>query len=278
MTEQEYSPGRGLSEYPRPSLAVDVAAFTYSRAFKELKLLVIPSDDGGWRLPGSFVQEDERLRDAVTRTMATKVGIKSNRATLLEVFDSPGRDPRGWVVTVAHLLVIPEEDVLLPSSLNARWVGIDPLPQLQGDHAEIVRVALEKLRKEYEIDQRIVKEGEETPSRTSIPRNVYAGKPDPEGFFSKEFTLRELQTLHETVAGRAFLSPRLIMSSTLYSAPRVSSPDRVPSSKTPRTSSATGTLRDTFRRLMEPQLEPVGTNEGTLGSRGAPSRTWIVAD
>lgn len=269
MTSQDYSPGRAWSEYPRPSLAVDVAAFTYSRAFKELKLLVIPSDDGGIRLPGAFVQEDERLRDAVSRTMATKVGIKSNRATLLDVFDAPGRDPRGWVVTVAHLLVIPEEDVQLPASLNARWVSVDPLPRMQGDHAEIVHVALERLRKEYEIDQRIVKEGDEVPLRTSIPRNVYAGKPDPEGFFSKPFTLRELQTLHETVADRPFLSPRVLMSTVNYS-PGVG--------KTSRPSSATGTLRDTFRRLMEPQLEAVGTNEGTIGSRGAPSRTWIVAD
>lgn len=277
MSEQDYSPGRKLSEYPRPSLAVDVAAFTYSRAFKELKVLVIPGDDGGWRLPGSFVHENEQLRDAVTRTMATKVGIKSNRATLLDVFDAPDRDPRGWVITVAHLLVIPEEDVLLPSSLNARWAGIDPLPQLQGDHAEIVRVALEKLRKEYEIDQRIVKEGDETPTRTSIPRNVYAGKPDPEGFFSKEFTLRELQTLHETVAGRVFLSPKTIVVERQMMAPPNSFSTSSPSSIR-RPSSSTGTLRDTFRRLMEPQLEPVGTNEGTLGSRGAPSRTWIVAD
>jgi ADP-ribose pyrophosphatase YjhB (NUDIX family) len=276
MTEQDYSPGRELADYPRPSLAVDVAAFTYSRAFKELKLLVIPADDGGYRLPGSFVQRDEQLRDAVTRTMATKVGIKSNRATLLDVFDTPGRDPRGWVVTVAHLLVVPEEDVSLPATYGARWISVEPRPRLQGDHDEIVHVALEKLRKEYEIDQRIVKEGSETMLRTSIPRNVYAGKPDPEGFFSKEFTLRELQTLHETVASRPFLSPRLSVM-TMYSAPSSGAMSSSPG-RSPRTSSATGTLRDTFRRLMEPQLEPIGTNEGQLGSRGAPSRTWIVAD
>ena len=265
MTEPDYSPGRDLRDYPRPSLAVDVAAFTYSRAFRELKVLAIPAADGGFRLPGAFVQQDERLRDAVARTMATKVGIKTNRATLLDVFDEPGRDPRGWVISVAHLLVIPEDDVMLPSMFNGKWLAIDPLPSLQGDHVEIVRAALEKLRVEYEIDQRIVKERSESLSPSSIPRNVYAGKPDPEGFFSKPFTLRELQTLHETVAGRQFLSPK--SSITLYSSPSASRP-----------SSSAGTLRDTFRRLMEPQLDAVGTNEGQIGSRGAPSRTWVVAD
>lgn len=277
MNEQDYSPGRDLSEYPRPSLAVDIAAFTYARQFRELKVLVIPSDDGGFRLPGSFVQRDERLRDAVTRTMATKVGIKSNRATLLEVFDSPGRDPRGWVISVAHLLVIPEDDVNTSMMFSGKWVPVELLPRLQGDHNEIVEGALEKLRKEYEIDQRIVKEQTEEVTKTSIPRNVYAGKPDPEGFFSKPFTLRELQTLHETVAGRPFLSPRASLTSmTLYSAPKFSGDGAPPT--TSRPSASTGTLRDTFRRLMEPQLDAVGTNEGQIGSRGAPSRTWIVAD
>lgn len=279
MPEQDYSPGRKLSEYPRPSLAVDVAAFTYARDFRELKLLVIRSDDGGYRLPGSFVREGERLTSAVSRTLATKVGIKAQRPQLLEVFDEPDRDPRGWVITVAHLLVIPEDDVHISIDHDARWVGTETLPRLQGDHNAIVHAALEKLRKEYEIDQRLVKENFERPSETSIPRNVYAGKPDPEGFFSKPFTLRELQYLHEAVAGRPFMSFK-------PSRPRTSLPTAVGDVHTsmlysePRTSSrgerlSTGSLRDTFRRLMEPQLEPHGVQEG---SRGAPSRTWTVAD
>lgn len=285
MTAQDYSPGRELSDYPRPSLAVDVAAFTYSRNFRELKLLVIRSDDGGFRLPGSFVRENEQLTETVSRTMASKVGLKSQRATLLSVFDRPGRDPRGWVITIAHLLVVPEDDVETSIDVNARWVNTDVLPPLQGDHTEIVRAALEKLRVEYEIDQRLVKENFERPTETSMPRNVYAGKPDPEGFFSKPFTLRELQVLHETVAGRQFMStkpsrPRTSLPTAvgdiaemgemrLYSAPPPVSRGGGGSGMT------TGSLRDTFRRLMEPQLAPRGVKEG---SRGAPSRTWIVAD
>lgn len=269
MTELDYTPGRALGDYPRPSLAVDIAAFTYSRDFRELKVLVIRGDDGEFRLPGAFVRHEERLSDAVLRTMATKAGIKPKSPILLDVFDEPGRDPRGWVVTVAHLLVVPEEDVTAPSNRDARWIGVDPLPRLIGDHAAILGVALEKLRREYEIDQRLVKENFSPATETSIPRNVYAGKPDPEGFFSKPFTLRELQALHETVAGRQFLSPKSQM-------PSQSSELKWDSMSYRKPTSASGTLRDTFRRLMEPQLREVGTNESSLSTRGAPSRTWLV--
>jgi ABC-type multidrug transport system fused ATPase/permease subunit len=137
----------------------------------------------------------------------------------------------------------------------AKWFPIHASPNLQGDHNVIVNAALEKLRREYEIDQTLVKR--KPVSQTSgRPRNIYAGGPDPEYFFSRPFTLRELQVLHETVAGRVFLS----------------------SSSSGSSMKTTSTLRDTFRRLMEPQLNEVGTNEGTAGSRGAPSRTWIHRD
>lgn len=291
MSEQNYSQSDKLSDYPRPSVAVDVAAFTYSRDFNQLSFLAINNDSGGFRLPGSFLRENEQLAHAVTRTMAEKVGMKTNRPTLLEVFDQPGRDPRGWVITIAHLLVVPESEAQHLNRNLAKWIPVHLMPDLQGDHDAIVESALERLRVEYEIDQSLVKDrgvSSETarmlrssefremqsemppyelqfasvnfsapPKKSRIPRNVYSGKPDPEGFFSQPFTLRELQSLHEVVAGRVFLSPK-------------------PKTLDSTSGLTTSTLRDTFRRLMEPQLSEAGTNEGSFSTRGAPSRTWRV--
>lgn len=254
MNDSVYSPGRNLSDYPRPSVAVDVAAFTYSREVSQLLLLLIDGEAGP-RLPGAFVREHEQLADTVERCMMTKAGIKGAKGTLLGVFDLPDRDPRGWVLTAAHLMVVPETEAQRYDRTIAKWFPIHAIPHLQGDHNDIVDAALEKLRKEYEIDQTLVK-GKPISQTSGRPRNIYAGKPDPEYFFSKPFTLRELQVLHETVAGRVFLSSS-------------------PSTSMTRT---TSTLRDTFRRLMEPQLDEFGTNEGTIGSRGAPSRTWLHRD
>jgi 8-oxo-dGTP diphosphatase len=253
MNDSVYSPGRNLAEYPRPSVAVDVAAFTYSREVSQLLLLLIDGEDGP-RLPGAFVREREPLDMTVERCMMSKAGIKGARGTLLGIFDEPDRDPRGWVLTAAHLMVVPETEAQRYDRTSAKWFPVHTIPALQGDHNAIVNAALDKLRKEYEIDQTLVK-GRPSVRSSGSPRNIYAGKPDPEYFFSKPFTLRELQVLHETVAGRIFLSGTSMS-----------------------TSRTTGTLRDTFRRLMEPQLDEVGTNEGTFGSRGAPSRTWIHRD
>jgi ADP-ribose pyrophosphatase YjhB (NUDIX family) len=250
MDDKVYSPGRDLSEYPRPSVAVDVAAFTYSRESSELLVLLIDGENGP-RLPGAFVREREPLAQTVERCMMSKAGIKGARGTLLAIFDDPDRDPRGWVLTAAHLMVVPENEAQRYDRSRARWYPTHVNLSLQGDHTKIVRAATEKLRQEYEIDQTLVK-GRPSRRSSGSPRNIYAGKPDPEYFFSRPFTLRELQVLHETVAGRRFMS-----SSSL------------PTSRT------TGTLRDTFRRLMEPQLDEVGTTEGLSGSRGAPSRTWL---
>lgn len=252
MNDSVYSPGRDLSEYPRPSVAVDVAAFTYSREVGQLLVLLVEGEHGP-RLPGAFVRERERLDSTVERVMMSKAGVKGAKATLLGIFDEPDRDPRGWVLTAAHLLVVPETDAQRYDRSRAKWYPIHAVPALQGDHNAIYDAAVEKLRVEYEIDQTRIKSKPVSLS-TGRPRNVYAGKPDPEHFFSKPFTLRELQTLHEVVAGRVFVS------------------------SSSRMTSSTATLRDTFRRLMEPQLDEVGTNEGTIGSRGAPSRTWIHRD
>jgi ADP-ribose pyrophosphatase YjhB (NUDIX family) len=250
MNDNVYSPGRDLADYPRPSVAVDVAAFTYSRQMSQLMLLLIDGENG-LRLPGAFVREREPLAQTVERCMMSKAGVKGARGTLLGIFDEPDRDPRGWVLTAAHLMVVPETDAQRYDRSRANWLPIHANLELQGDHNAIVRAAIEKLRQEYEIDQTLVK-GRTSGRSSGNQRNIYAGKPDPEYFFSTPFTLRELQVLHETVAGRPFMS-----SSSLS------------------TSRTSGTLRDTFRRLMEPQLDEVGTNEGAFNSRGAPSRTWI---
>jgi hypothetical protein len=44
---------------------------------------------------------------AVTRSLTQKAGVTGSHPTQLAVFDDPPRDERGWVLSVAHLAVIP---------------------------------------------------------------------------------------------------------------------------------------------------------------------------
>jgi len=53
------------------------------------------------------LHEGERLADAVTRSLTQKAGVTGGHPAQLAVFDDPHRDERGWVLSVAHLAVIP---------------------------------------------------------------------------------------------------------------------------------------------------------------------------
>jgi 8-oxo-dGTP diphosphatase len=96
-----------LAAFPRPSLAVDPAIL----GVDEGRLITLlwrrenPPNEGAWALPGVFVNESESLEDAVARGLSTKAGISDSvRTHQILTWNKPGRDPRGWVVTVAYLV------------------------------------------------------------------------------------------------------------------------------------------------------------------------------
>ncbi|MFV0633429.1 NUDIX hydrolase [Demequina sp.] len=208
MTEFRDTSGRALSDYPRPSVAVDTAVLTVADGSLSV-LLVDDSRDGSRRLPGTFLHEGEVLADAVRRSLANKAGLAGLEPAQLRVFDAIGRDSRGWVISVAHLAAAPA--ALLGS---ATLVPVTDAGPLAFDHREILSLAVARLRADY------------------------AKNPDPWGLLgSAPFTLLELERLHRAV-----------------------DPDR-PGGK------------DTFRRLMEPQLTDTGTlDQGTVGK---PARLFV---
>ena len=125
------SSGARLADYPQPSVAVDTAVLTLApRAHPargapphRLSVLLVRRPEGvdgpQWALPGTFLHQGERLADAVTRSLAQKAGVTGGHPAQLAVFDDPHRDERGWVLSVAHLAVIPYAVYLL--GVIARW-------------------------------------------------------------------------------------------------------------------------------------------------------------
>src|SRR3954451_19201338 len=96
--------GKALTDYPRPSVAVDTAVLTVQG--DQLKVLVVAHDKAPgfeWALPGTFLHEREQLADAVLRSLVDKAHISGRLPRQLYVFDDPARDPRGWVLSVAHV-------------------------------------------------------------------------------------------------------------------------------------------------------------------------------
>ena len=201
--------GRALTDYPQPSVAVDTAVLTVTG--DELGVVLV-SGGAGPALPGTFLHASETLADAVLRSLRDKAGLEGLAPRQLHVFDRPDRDSRGWVLSVAHRVVVPDRMLTLRNPA----ASVVPLERalaqpLAYDHAEIIRLAVRSLRDDY------------------------ADSPDPEHLLAEPFTLRELQRVHEAVAG----------------AP-------VP--------------RDAFRRAMEPRLRETG--ELARGGRGKPARLF----
>lgn len=123
-----------------PSLTADSVVVTEDG---ELLLVLRGSEPfgGRWALPGGFVDPNERAKAAGARELREETGLELTPERLVGVYDKPGRDPRGWTVSVAHLAVVPEalEATGGDDAAEARWWRLDELPlPLAFDHELII--------------------------------------------------------------------------------------------------------------------------------------------
>lgn len=171
--------GKTLLDYPRPSVAVDTALLTVHDG--GLKVLLVPraGEGAGWALPGTFLHAGERLADAVLRSLREKAGVTGRAPQQLHVFDEPGRDARGWVLSAAHVDIAPFGEIPAGAKLISLTAfdetNEEQVPGLPYDHAQIIDYAVAQVRSQYRVS------------------------PDPGGLLTPPFTLKELRELHEAV-------------------------------------------------------------------------------
>ena len=177
--------GRSLSEYPRPSVAVDTALMTVAPGDADEApylgvLLVRRSVKPEWALPGTFLHEGETLVAAVRRSLGEKASVTGREPQQLHVFDDPARDDRGWVLSVAHLDVLAFDELeALRRPSDTRIARVPTKLRLPYDHASIIELAVERLRREYRAT------------------------PDPRHLLPNAFTIADLRIVHEAIAGTA---------------------------------------------------------------------------
>ncbi|MDL9946911.1 NUDIX hydrolase [Gordonia sp. ABSL11-1] len=174
-----------LSDFPRPSVAVDIAVLTV--VDRELQVVVQRTPNGGApALPGRFVRDRHTVNETVREVLELKLGLSPDhvRPHLLAVFSDPDRDPRGWTISIAHAVALPPDELsdvvgeLEPVSDDGRLASGE---RLLYDHDEIIAAATDNLRDRYE------------------------DRPDPDNLLHQPYTLSELRELHEAILGRRLM-------------------------------------------------------------------------
>ena len=178
----------------------DIAVFTiiseevgpYKPPKKTLKLMLIkraeanseghPTIEGGkWALPGGFVQEDETAYEAAVRELEEETSVNGLKIKHFGVYDKIGRDKRGWIISNAHYVIVPENFLdnrrAADDAVEVELFDMDEVSQLDiaFDHRKIIDDALWFIKKDMSI--------------TTLAKN----------FLPKEFVLSELQGVLLTV-------------------------------------------------------------------------------
>jgi 8-oxo-dGTP diphosphatase len=164
------------------SFAVTVDLVMLTIRDGELNVLLIdraiPPFQGGKALPGGFVLPEEDLGDAAERELVEETGVPSKgHLEQLGSYGAPGRDPRGRVVTVAYLALVPDAPSPRAGSdaAAANWVPVPHVRELAFDHDRILADGIERARAKLEY----------TPLAAA--------------FCPPEFTINELRQVYEAV-------------------------------------------------------------------------------
>jgi 8-oxo-dGTP diphosphatase len=129
-------------DYARPAVTVDIVVVT--REKRPQVLLIRRKHEpfaGCWALPGGFVDEGETLVQAARRELHEETGLRLSRLEQLFTFGDPGRDPRGWTVSVAFITQVDAKKVKAVAADDAAEVGwhlVDRPPALAFDHRTIL--------------------------------------------------------------------------------------------------------------------------------------------
>ncbi|MFF6898709.1 NUDIX hydrolase [Streptomyces hydrogenans] len=173
---------------PSVLLTVDLVILTLRDS--RLHVLLVERGEDPFRgmlaLPGGFLSHDgEEILDAAHRELSEETALTSGWVHLeqLAVYGSSGRDPRGRVVSVAHLAIAPglPDPVAGTDATDAAWIPAEAVlsgeAPLAFDHHRIATDGIER-------------------ARTKIEFSALAT-----AFCGESFTIAELQQVYEAVWG-----------------------------------------------------------------------------
>lgn len=189
--------GYSSKEYVTPDgYTSDIAVFTIELHYLEehkppkanLKLMLIQRAEknsegkpniqaGKWALPGGFVQPTETAQEAAVRELSEETSVRNIHLQHFGVYDKPGRDKRGWIISNAFYAIVTEdylkERKAADDAQNVQLFTFEEIRNLElaFDHETIIADAFEKIKRDL-LQTTVAKE-----------------------FLPSEFTLSELRSV-----------------------------------------------------------------------------------
>ena len=98
-----------------------------------------PPFQGGWALPGGFVEVGETTAAACVREAREETGLEVEPIELLGVYSEPGRDPRGHTVSAVYLCRVTGGELRGGDDASeAAWFDDLEGVELAFDHARVL--------------------------------------------------------------------------------------------------------------------------------------------
>ncbi|HOO85323.1 MAG TPA: NUDIX domain-containing protein [Prolixibacteraceae bacterium] len=183
-------------------LAVDCVIFGFDNDC--LKLLLYKRDfepeKGKWSLMGGFLRKEETLDEAAHRVLARITGLRDIYLEQLGAFSELDRDPAARVVSIGYfaLINIHDYNIGLLKQYGAEWFGINELPDLIFDHADIVDKSLRRLKrkaKNQPIGFELLPDHFTITQLRNLYEAIYQSKLDPANFRRKILSMDLLDRL-----------------------------------------------------------------------------------
>jgi 8-oxo-dGTP diphosphatase len=189
-------------EFTLQGVSIDNVIFGFHE--DQLKVLLLQSTtENMWMLPGGFVKKTEHIDEAASRILQERTGLSAIYLQQFYAFGQPERtnnqilakflqrlnknyDKKNWAlqrfVSIGYYALV-EFAKVNPQhpgeiSIAASWHDLDKLPDLLMDHNQIIGKALEELRLKINY------------------------QPIGYNLLPKEFPMKSLQSIYETILGR----------------------------------------------------------------------------
>jgi 8-oxo-dGTP diphosphatase len=109
------------------------------------KVLIIKREKDPFKdyfsLPGGFVNEGEKVEDAVRREAEEELLVKVEPIDILGVYSDPNRDPRGHIMSITFIAKITSGELKAGDGVaELRWIEINNLTNIKFgfDHSKIL--------------------------------------------------------------------------------------------------------------------------------------------